>query len=96
MGRIVKELDPGVTVDAGLQVMDRHQGAHKEVVCLRVTRKGLECGRCQLGVDFRKGIVVCLHARKVGIREGCVYHCQCGWVVRCGFSVKGRIEGVVF
>ena len=96
MVNIFEELDPGVTVDAGLQVMDRHQGEHKELVCLRVTRKGLECGRCQLGVDLLKGIVVFLHARKVGIREGCVDHFQCGWVVRCGFSVKGRIEGVVF
>ena len=96
MGRIFEELDPGVAVDAGLQVLDIHQGAHKEVVCLRVTRKVLECGRCQIGVYGRKGIVVCLHARKVGIREGCVDHCQCSWVVRCGFSVKGRIEGVVF
>ena len=45
MGRIFKDLDPGVTVDAGLQVLGGHQGAHKEVVCLRVTIKGLEGGR---------------------------------------------------
>ena len=51
MGRIIEELDPGVTVDAGIQFLGGNQGAHKEVVCLRVTIKGLEGGRCQLGVD---------------------------------------------
>ena len=44
----------------------------------------------------KKGIVVCLHARKAGIREEYVDYCQGGWVVRCGFSVKVRIEGFVF
>ena len=45
MGRILEDLDPIETVNAGLQVLGGHQGAHKEVVCLRVTIKGLECGR---------------------------------------------------
>ena len=42
MGRIFKDLDLNDAVDSGLQVMGRNQGAHKEVLCLGVTIKGLE------------------------------------------------------
>ena len=66
MGTIFKDLDLRVTVDAGLQVIGRNKGAHKELVCLRVTIKGLEGGRCQLGVYVRK-------------RHISVPACQKGW-----------------
>ena len=76
-------------------MMGGHQGSQKEVACLRVTRKGLEGGRRQLGGDGWKEILVCLHTIKVGIREGRVKKFQGGCVVRCGFSVKVSIGGVI-
>ena len=65
----------------------------------------MEGGGHQIRGKYRKGVIVQLHARNIGLREGYVENCQGGGGhdytiickigiegVGCGGPVRGRVE----